>query len=306
MNLRPFLFPVRKMNISIAYISIICIWATTPLAIKWSSEGSTFLFGVTSRMVIGLVVVLCIHWFMQLRLPMHKQAKQTYFISGISIYGAMLCVYWGSQYISSGWISIIFGLTPLITAIISSVILDENSFTTNKIIGQCLGISGLVIMFITAFDKGMNPMLGIAAVLLSAFIHSASAVAIKNINAGLHGLTATAGGLIIAVPAYLLTWLLFDRHFPEQITTKGLISIIYLGVIATAFGFSIYYYALKHLSATTVATIAFVSPVLALTLGNVLNHETIGIRTIIGGGLILLAMLFHEIIGSKNNETTPT
>lgn len=294
------------MNIGIAYISIICIWATTPLAIKWSSEGSTFLFGVTSRMAIGLLVVLCLHWFMRLRFPMHKAAMQTYFLSGVSIYGAMLSVYWGSQYINSGWISIIFGLTPIITALMSSVILGEKAFTPSKIIGQCFGISGLIIMFITAFDKGTNPMLGIAAVLLSAFIHSASAVAVKNVNAGLHGLTATAGGLILSVPAYLLTWLVFDRHLPEEVSVKAFISILYLGVIATAFGFSIYYYALKHLSATTVATIAFVSPVLALILGNVLNNEAIGIRTMIGGGLILLAMLFHEIIAAKNHETKPT
>ncbi|RLA22994.1 MAG: EamA family transporter, partial [Gammaproteobacteria bacterium] len=32
------------MRIALAYIFIILLWATTPLAIKWSTEGSGFIF----------------------------------------------------------------------------------------------------------------------------------------------------------------------------------------------------------------------------------------------------------------------
>jgi hypothetical protein len=38
------------MRIAIAYITVVLLWATTPLAIKWSGEGPGFLFGVTGRM----------------------------------------------------------------------------------------------------------------------------------------------------------------------------------------------------------------------------------------------------------------
>ncbi|MGZ8928379.1 MAG: EamA family transporter, partial [Methylobacter sp.] len=45
------------MRIPLAYISVILLWSTTPLAIKWSGEGSGYLFGVTGRMVIGTVCI---------------------------------------------------------------------------------------------------------------------------------------------------------------------------------------------------------------------------------------------------------
>ncbi len=32
------------MRIALAYISVILLWATTPLAIKWSAEGGRFCF----------------------------------------------------------------------------------------------------------------------------------------------------------------------------------------------------------------------------------------------------------------------
>jgi hypothetical protein len=45
------------MRIALAYISVILLWATTPLAIKWSIESAGFLFGVTARMIIGTLCV---------------------------------------------------------------------------------------------------------------------------------------------------------------------------------------------------------------------------------------------------------
>ena len=42
------------MSIAAAYIAVILIWSTTPLAIQWSSLGAGFSFAVMARMVIGL------------------------------------------------------------------------------------------------------------------------------------------------------------------------------------------------------------------------------------------------------------
>jgi drug/metabolite transporter (DMT)-like permease len=46
------------MSVPMAYIGVIMIWSTTPLAIAWSSEDVGFVFGVTSRMIIGALLVL--------------------------------------------------------------------------------------------------------------------------------------------------------------------------------------------------------------------------------------------------------
>ncbi len=46
------------MSIPAAFLGVVLIWATTPLAIKWSSGGAGFLFSVASRMVLGVVICL--------------------------------------------------------------------------------------------------------------------------------------------------------------------------------------------------------------------------------------------------------
>ena len=43
------------MSVPAAFLTIILIWSTTPLGIKWSSAGVGYEFGVAARMTIGLI-----------------------------------------------------------------------------------------------------------------------------------------------------------------------------------------------------------------------------------------------------------
>jgi drug/metabolite transporter (DMT)-like permease len=47
-----------KMSVPAAYLGVVLIWSTTPLAVKWSGEGPGFLFGALGRM--GLATLLCL------------------------------------------------------------------------------------------------------------------------------------------------------------------------------------------------------------------------------------------------------
>lgn len=281
------------MRIKLSYISVILLWATTPLAIKWSGEGPGFLFGVTARMAIGTVCVLIVLTLIRQRLPLHRKARLTYLAVALQIYGSMLPVYWASQFIPSGWISVIFGLTPLMTALLAAIFLGERSLTPGKLLAYGLGVSGLVIMFGSALQLGYEAVLGIGGVLISVFLQSASSVWVKRIAAKLPALSQVTGGLLLALPAYLLTWGIADGHWPALLTPTNLAAIIYLGVIATTIGFVLYYYLLTHLPATRVALITLVSPLLALMLGHSINHELLTMKVITGTLLILSALIMH-------------
>jgi len=282
------------MSIPLTYISVILLWATTPLAIKWSGEGPGFLFGVTARMTIGMVCVSFVLLLMRQRLSWHSKARLTYLAVALQIYGSMLAVYWAAQFIPSGWISVIFGLTPLMTALLAAIFLGERSLTLGKLLAYSMGVCGLVIMFGTALQLGYDAVLGISGVLVSVLLQSVSSVWIKRIAAKLPALSQVAGGLLLALPAYLLTWGLADGHWPTVLTPASSAAIIYLGVIATTLGFVLYYYLLTHLPATRVSLITLASPVLALMLGHIVNHEPITMKIVTGTLFILSALIMHE------------
>jgi len=285
------------MRIYLAYLSVILLWATTPLAIKWSGEGPGFLFGVTGRMTIGLICILPILALAKQRLYWHRKALLTYLAVAVQIYGSMLAVYWAAQFIPSGWISVIFGLLPLMTALLAAVWLGERSLTLGKLLAYVLGLSGLWVMFGSALQLGHAAVLGIVGVLVSTFLQSASSVWVKRIDGKIPALSQVAGGLLLSLPLYLITWAKFDGHWPTEISPVSLASIVYLGAIATTVGFVFYYYLLIHQSATRVALVTLVSPVMALLLGHAVNHEPLTMKVATGTLLILGALLVHEFFG---------
>ncbi len=283
------------MRIALAYITIILLWATTPLAIKWSGDGPGFILGAGSRMTLGLGCMLFLLLLRGKRLPNHKKAMLTYFTVAIQMYGAMLAVYWAAQYVPSGWISVIFGLSPFLTALFSAIWLKERSLTFGKICAYLLGLSGLSIMFSSALQLNEQAVYGIVGVLTAVSLQTATAVWVKRIAAKLPASTQVTGGLLFAFPAYLLTWLIFDNaQIPQQLSLINICSILYLGIIATTIGFVLYYYVLIHLPATTVGFIPLISPVLALYLGHSMNNEELTLKVISGTALILFALLMHE------------
>ncbi|MGZ8193477.1 MAG: DMT family transporter [Methylobacter sp.] len=288
------------MRIALAYIIVILLWATTPLAIKWSGEGPGFLFGVTGRMVIGAACILIVMGLKRQRLAWHRKARLTYLAVTVQIYGSMLSVYWAAQFIPSGWISVIFGLSPLLTALLAAIWLGERSLKPGKLLSYVLGITGLGIMFGSALQLGHDAVLGIIGVLTAALLQSASAVWIKRIDAKVPALSQVGGGLTIAIPPYLLTWAIIDGHWPAALSSINLIAIIYLGVIATTIGFVLYYYLLTRLAATRVALITMISPVLALIIGNSVNNEPLAFKIAAGTFLILAALILHEFFDRSN------
>ncbi|PJA31411.1 MAG: EamA family transporter, partial [Zetaproteobacteria bacterium CG_4_9_14_3_um_filter_53_7] len=117
------------MSVPSAYLGVILIWSTTPLAILWSSEEVGFVFGVTSRMLIGAVLALIVATLLSSGLVWHRNARLAYMAAGLGIFGGMICAYWSSQFIPSGWISVIFGLSPIATALMARIWLTAEPLT---------------------------------------------------------------------------------------------------------------------------------------------------------------------------------
>jgi drug/metabolite transporter (DMT)-like permease len=282
------------MRIFLAYISVVLIWATTPLAIKWSGQGPGFLFAVTGRMTLGMLCLLMLLVIFRLRLAWHPKARLTYLAVAVQIYGSMTAVYWAAQFIPSGWVSVLFGLTPLMTALFAVFLLNERTFSWGKLLSYFMGIVGLIVMFASAIQYRREAVLAITAILIAVLLQSFSAVWIKQINAKLPALTQVTGGLLLALPLYLFSWWIADGQWPVQLTSKTAAAIVYLGMIATPIGFVLYYYLLTNLSAARVALINLVTPVMSLLVGQRINQEILTSKVIVGTFFIIGALILHE------------
>ncbi|MCK5359999.1 MAG: DMT family transporter [Gammaproteobacteria bacterium] len=282
------------MSVPLSYITVILIWTTTPLAIKWSAEGTGFVFAVSSRMIIGAILALLVTLVLRLDIPWHKKAIKAYMFSGYGIAISMMFVYWAAQYVPSGWISLIFGLSPIITGLLVYMVHGENDFSREKLIGLLLGLAGLAIIFSTGFSLNANAVTGIVAVLVSTVIYSFTAIKIKQHNEGIPALTVTAAGLLFAVPLYGLSWYLIDGVVPVEIEARAGLSILYLALFGSVIGFALFFYILKHVSVSRVSLITLVTPVTALFLGKYLNNEPLTLEILAGAMMILSGLASYE------------
>lgn len=66
------------MSVPAAFLAVVLIWSTTPLAVKWSGEGPGYLGGALGRMT--LAALLCVALLVAPRrdFPWHRAARRAY------------------------------------------------------------------------------------------------------------------------------------------------------------------------------------------------------------------------------------
>lgn len=282
------------MYLQIAYLSVILIWSTTPLAIQWSTQGAGYAFAAMARMVIGLVLCMFLLVVLRIPFPLHRKALHTYVAASIGIFGAMFSIYWGARYIESGLIAVLFGLSPIATGLAASVWLGEKSFSPMKLAGMAMGIAGLMAIFGGHFQPGGFAGAGIGAVLFAVVVQSSSMVWVKRIATDAHAIAITAGALAVSLPMFILSWWLVDGQWPAQLISRSGAAILYLGIFGSVMGFILYFYIVKHMETGRIALITLITPISALMLGHVLNHEEIPTAVWLGTGMILGGLSLHQ------------
>lgn len=283
------------MSVPAAYLGIILIWSTTPLAIQWSTQGTGFAFAVLARMLIGVIVAGLLVALWRIELPFHARARRAYLVGGLGLFGAMALTYWGARYVHSGLISVLFGLSPLMAGILAALCLGERALTPLKLVGMLLGALGLAVIFVHGDSLGgEHALAGLLALLLAVFIYSGCLVWLKRIADDSPPLATTVGTLAVSLPLFALVWWFADGQLPAMVPPRSGAAIVYLGIFGSVIGFALYYYVIKHLEASKVALITLVTPVLALLLGNVFNGESVGLRIWVGTALILSGLTVHQ------------
>ncbi len=280
------------MSLPAAFVSVILIWSTTPLAIKWSALGVGFSFAVFSRMAIGVLLCAVLLAAFRVRFPLHRKALLAYVAGGVSMFGAMALTYWSAQFVSSGMISVLFGLSPLITSLAAMLWLKEETLTPAKVGGMLLGVAGLLLVFRGGLNAGSA--LGLTALFGGVVAQSLGLVWLKRIADDSPPLAMTLGTLAVALPLFFTFWYLADGHVPDAMPERAMAATVYLGVVGSVLGFVLYYYLIKHMEAGRIALITLVTPVLALLLGHGLNDEAVLPQVWLGTASIVFGLCLHH------------
>ncbi|BBN59646.1 DMT family transporter [Hydrogenovibrio marinus] len=282
------------MNVSVAYFLVILIWATTPLAIQWSGHLDWF-FGVAARILISAIIVIpLVFVFGKTSFSLKPSALKVYAAASLGMLGGMTPIYFAAQTMPSGWISIIFGLTPILTGIFSYFLLKNFRLTSNKLLGIFVSFGGLIVVFSPHLDWHSSLALhGLLLALLGSSFHSLSTVLVKRYNHEVPHTHVVAGTVWISAAVYTILHPSYLLSFPEM-DMKALGAIFYLGSVGSVFGFILYYYILKRLDAVRIGLITLITPIVAVFLGHFLNQEPLDSMILLGVTLVISGLIVYE------------
>jgi drug/metabolite transporter (DMT)-like permease len=275
----------------LAFTTVLVVWSTTPLAIKFASMGSAPFFAASSRMFIGVALCFIILFFKNHKLEFNK-FWQNYFLAGLGIFITLGCVYIAATKISSGMIAIIFALTPIITGVVANIILKNKEFDTQKLIATILGFCGMLIIF---FEYGSFKVdiLYLFLLIFAMSFQAVISVKLKKLKSSATSLQTTTGALLISLPFFIISFFIFETSVPE-VSNIAIISTIYLGIFGSVFAFISYYYLIKSVSVLTVGIIPLITPIFALILGYYFNNESINNTQIFGFIVVLISIIYYQ------------
>ena len=204
------------------------------------------------------------------------------------------CYTVGLNYTSVSHSSVIIGAAPILILLFSWALRIE-ALTRRKIIGMALAFAGAVAVGMQAGSAGA----GIAGDLLSGVAGIGFALytvlgkrAVGEYSVLRLSLLSNIAGAVLVLPVAVWQFLvLAGGGRLGKVGLDGWGSVIYMGVLASAVAYVLYFWALRYMTPAGLGSATYMQPIGATLLGFVLLGEPIT-RGVAAGGLLVIAGVY--------------
>jgi len=273
--------------------ALILIWGTTWAAIRVSLRGIPPITGVALRFAIASAVLLALVPFFGVKLGRSRIERRLWLANGLLTFAIPYSIlYWAEQSVPSGLAAVLYATYPLMLALMAHVLLPEERLTLWKIAGVLIGFAGVAVIFSEDFRALGGPGVLAAALflLICPLCAALGSVLVKRWGEGIHPLSITAMPMLItAVLTGVLSRLVESGH---EVTfgAAPVLALLYLAVMGSAVTFTLYFWLLKHQTATAMGLITYAIPVIAVTVGTLFFDEPFTLRIVLGAALVLVGV----------------
>jgi len=274
----------------VAYAMLCGIWGSTWLVIRIGLQGAPPFLAAGLRFVIASLVLLTLAAVFRSKLPMGRTEWGLIALFGVILFTVDYgLIYWAeNRGLGSGLSAILFATMPLQTALLAHAILRNEPLTIPRVVGILVGFAGVLLVFRGEFEAaGLTTLFPMLAIIVSATCAALATVAAKRWG---HGIDVfTFNGFAMGIGSIgLLAWSAAAAE-PWAVPSwpAGILSILYLSLVASVVAFGTYVWLLRKLPATSMSYIALVTPVIAVFLGVAIAGEAFDPLAIAGAAIIL-------------------
>ena len=264
---------------------LVLIWSSTWVAIKIGLEDLPPLLGAGIRFGVAGAGLLAIARLMGR--PLRTDARLAAVLALLPFAAAYGLIYWGEQYVPSGLAAVLFGIMPLYSAVLASLLLAGEPLRGRLVAGIAVALAGLALAFGETLELGHSEYALAAAIACAAapFASAIGNVAIKRDGGALDAVVLN-GWAMLAAGALLLTVSAAAEAWEVTWSARAIGSIAYLAAIGSAVPFVTLTILLRELPAVTVSYITLLLPFGALAFGAALYDETVTLPAVAGAALV--------------------
>ena len=294
---------MEKTNVKayLAWIAICIIWGTTYLFIRIGVETIPPMLFAGFRWVAAGIILMGILTFSGKTFPKKSDIKHILII-GIALlgFGNGLVVV-GEQWIESGLAALLITTVPFWMVGVESMLPKGPELNRLTIAGLIIGGLGVLLIFggDLKYIFESKYLIGVLSILGAVVSWSLGSVYSKYKKVSVHPLMSASIQMLFAGSVQVLLGSVLGEFNQLHLTQEGLISLSYLIVFGSIFGYGSYIYALEHLPLSLVSTYAYVNPIIALFLGWVFLNEQLNVFIIMASIVIIIGVILVKIGSNK-------
>ena len=269
------------------YGLLVLIWSSTWVAIKIGLEDCPPLLGAGVRFAAAGLVLLAIAAVQRRRLLRTDWVLAAVLALAPFAFAYGL-VYWGEQYVPSGLAAVLFGILPLYTALLGTVLLPDEPLRLPLLVGVLIGIGGLSLAFLESVELGAaeKAALGATALALAPLGAALGSISQKRRAAELDAVVLNGWAMLVGGLLLLPLSALSEDWGDFVWSAESVGSIAYLALFGSAIAFVTLTVLLRHISAMAMSFLAMLLPFGALLFGAALYDESITVRAVAGAALV--------------------
>jgi len=279
------------MRVLLAFGAIYFLWGATFLAIRVAVLAAPPFVTAGLRFFIAGATL---YGFMRLRGEARPSAREWRSIAITAVclfvltYGAL---FWAEQYVPSGATAVIEATLPITILVFEVFIFRLQPFRWPMLAAVALGFGGVAWLLATP-GEGAVAVWPCLVILAGGIAWSLGAVLTRSLPLPKSRPLAAGAQMMLGGATLLALSLASGELQPlPHIPLRAALALLYLIVGGSLLGFTAYVWLLARLPATTVASHAYVNPVVALALGNFVGGESLTLRTLLASTLIVASVL---------------
>ncbi len=285
-----------RWKILLAFAIIYFVWGSTFLAIRVGvREVPPFLLAAMRFVAAGVFL----YAWMRLKgtpAPNRREWISATFLGTLIFLIDYGCLFWAETRVPSGIAAVILATIPVFISLLEIAILRTQRLTVRLGVALLVGILGVAVLMNHSLSLSEAPVnrAGAIALVVAAFSWSAATILSRKLPLPASkpmssAAQMVAGGVQLLVLAAVSGE--FSGFRAQTVSAGAWLALIYLIVAGSIIGFTAYVWLLHYESPTKVGTYAYVNPVVAVILGYLLGGESIGPRTVLGTGLVLVSVI---------------